>query len=758
MSEEYLPIKVVFPEQNDHVRPHTGGGKSKIFDEDDFIEHRDNIANEVDYLSDHFRESFTKQPDIPCVAKVKLRNDAIAKSHRPTRVLNERTCPIIGIKDLGELLISVDEGKLEKLKSVVTGEETDELKAQISAIEQILPYGPEDVIIKSELDFITESLKHESVPIKLKIFNHQNHDINNILSMGLNQILQEDEVDFEEVQYAENYSILKITKISLDTFKIASNYVGTQSISPLPYFSHVSPQFLNLSELDETNYPTPDPNIDYPIIGIIDSGIDPNNNIIKPWITATHSFVDESDRNYEHGTFVAGLCVHPKILNNNNTKFPENSAKIVDVIAIPDEDKGRVYEDQLIDIINTVVPMHPEVKIWNLSVGFYHQLCRDDKFSDFSIALDNIQKSNDIIFIISAGNYNRRPMRGWPRNTTEEDRIITPADSVMGITVGSLAHVENSNTMVKIDEPSPFTRHGPGPSFIPKPEISHYGGNCSITGAYLQSGILSLGIGNQLSECIGTSFSTPIVSNILANIIDSVNDDINISMAKALLIHSSVINSENLDAENVKYMGFGKPSDIKEILNCKPWSATMILDVDLIPGLEFHKWPFPIPDCLKNSNGTYRGDICMTLVYDPPLDAQYGAEYCRTNVDVSLGTYDLIDDVNRKHVKQIPLNPLDISELYEKHLIEHGFKWSPVKVYKRRLHRIKADTWRIYIKTQRRKEHTSEDPQPASLVITISDPNKTEPVYDQFIANINRLGWHSADLQIRDRIRTVISE
>ncbi len=36
--EEYLPIKVVFPDAKDTVRPETGGGPRKIFDEDNFAE------------------------------------------------------------------------------------------------------------------------------------------------------------------------------------------------------------------------------------------------------------------------------------------------------------------------------------------------------------------------------------------------------------------------------------------------------------------------------------------------------------------------------------------------------------------------------------------------------------------------------------------------------------------------------------------------------------------------------------------------
>ena len=38
-------------------------------------------------------------------------------------------------------------------------------------------------------------------------------------------------------------------------------------------------------------------------------------------------------------------------------------------------------------------------------------------------------------------------------------------------------------------------------------------------------------------------------------------------------------------------------------------------------------------------SGKCFGEIGMTLAYNPILDDRYGREYCRTNIDVSFGTY-----------------------------------------------------------------------------------------------------------------------
>lgn len=48
----------------------------------------------------------------------------------------------------------------------------------------------------------------------------------------------------------------------------------------------------------------------------------------------------------------------------------------------------------------------------------------------------------------------------------ERDRIISLADSVRAITVGSIALYETVDSIVKTNEPSPFSRRGPGANYI----------------------------------------------------------------------------------------------------------------------------------------------------------------------------------------------------------------------------------------------------------------------------------------------------
>ena len=144
----------------------------------------------------------------------------------------------------------------------------------------------------------------------------------------------------------------------------------------------------------------------------------------------------------------------------------------------------------------------------------------------------------------------------------------------------------------------------------------------------------------------------------------------------------------------------------------------------------------------------------MTLAYDPPLDASAGAEYCRVNVEASLGTYKRNKEGKREHKGQVPPEPKDIKKHYEKHLIEHGFKWAPTKVYHRNIPRgVAGDVWRLKLSVHNRSEFSTEEPQSAALVVTVADPSRQKPVYDETVQMLGRIGWQVTDLQVSDRVR-----
>ena len=121
-------------------------------------------------------------------------------------------------------------------------------------------------------------------------------------------------------------------------------------------------------------------------------------------------------------------------------------------------------------------------------------------------------------FVISAGNYDTPPLLDFPRvgEQVRAGRITAPADSVLGITVGAVSHVDYKIKGPKKHHPSAFSRHGAGPNYVIKPDLVHYGGSCSTDLAHI-AGIRSVN-GTRSAENLGTSVATPLVARTLAQI------------------------------------------------------------------------------------------------------------------------------------------------------------------------------------------------------------------------------------------------
>jgi len=138
--------------------------------------------------------------------------------------------------------------------------------------------------------------------------------------------------------------------------------------------------------------------------------------------------------------------------------------------------------------------------------------------------------------------------------------------------------------------------------------------------------------------------------------------------------------------------------------------------------------------------------------YYNDLNAFFGSEYCRSNIEVSLGTYDPGADGKQHQQKKIPEDPKLAGSAYEKDLVQYGFKWSPVKVYRREMSRVQGQTWRLDLSVEHRSGQPAE-PQRAALIITVADPLKKAPVYNEMVVQMNNLGWTANDLQVRTRLR-----
>jgi hypothetical protein len=745
MSAERFDIIKLGLRDNDIKKNDSGGGDPKYFAEGCGKELRDFISARINNLKQAFSNDFARYPEVPAVGKVRLKKDALAKSHRPIKIFNDKTCPIIGVDRFGELLIKVTPDRLDNLAKIVQETKSPQAEANITAIEDIAPNNINDVLAGIDLKTLKEKYrKNPGEPIKVQLFDYKDVNANNKNKEIFNKLVAQLGAEvLGIIKYSDTLISYKVKVPKESALEILASYIGVRKLTFFPRYK-VEPSRKNplMQSIDVSTLKMPDNNEDYPVVGLVDSGIAEGHPYLEPWIYARKIYVPDNERNYSHGTFVGGILVHGNEFLGNGS---DTGVKIVDVTAIPNWDKahgdvGELREDELIIILEEVVSEFRDiVSVWNLSLGTDEE-CKEESFSDLAIKLDDLQRQNNVIFVIAAGNINTLPLRGWPPGTYSCDKITSPADSVCGITVGSVAHLDCDNSLVKKGHPSPFSRKGPGPSFLVKPDIVHYGGNCRADGNSDGIGMVSFDEHGNLVESVGTSFSTPLVSQLTSKIYDAIENPSN-NLVKALIIHSArhpqlkITKSKQKELSIYDYYGFGIPGTMQDILSCPQNQFTLIIEGKLSIGNFISIDDFPFPDSLVKEGKCY-GEINITLVYDPPLNATFGVEYCRNNMNVSFGTWYIDKKGALKYKRRVPPEP-DLSGRFERELIANGFKWSPVKVYRKNLQGIKYGPWRLVIDLTPRREEVKYEPQNFALVMSIIDPEGSD-INSEMIAALQK--------------------
>ena len=761
-----LLIKVILPRQGVE-RPVPGGGpRPEPFRPVDPAFRR-SLSSRVQALRAAVVPVAKKVGAAP--ARVRLTPKAFAKSHRPDTLFSEKTCPIIGAGKLGELFIRATPSGLSQLDRVIQEGKSPKLIKELSSVETIEPITPEDRRGgQSAEDVIRHAPKIDAGYItKVQLFE-----------IGIDQ--DRLEADFREQcagarilvrqggysAASRNYEAVCQKPADVE---VLARIVGVRSVRQMPVLTSIRAMAGSGRPLP-VNLPLPDgPLSQYPVVGVIDSGVRADIPALNAWLLGRESTVAPEYQNPAHGTFVAGLVAFPRDLNPALGGLDASPCAVFDVQVFPNSDPAagdvdELTESELLQDLEGVLRDHAnEIRVWNLSLGT-NERCSLDKFSSFAVELDRLQEAYGVSIVISAGNYDERPRLDYPRTRTQLDvgRITTPADSVLGITVGSVSHIALPVTGPHDGEPSPFSRHGSGPNFIIKPDLVHYGGTCRPDGTQ-HLGVESIVPDGGVGDGCGTSFSTPLVSRLLANIYNQVTPAPSRELARAILTHHArdPRNGERVPDTEENFLGFGLPTPTPQCLECAPWMSTLVFEDTLRPGY-FLEWDdFPFPASLTR-NGRFFGDIWMTLAFAPARGAEWGSEYCETHIDAHLGVFKTTKtrETGATRVEFEGLVPPEFKNpglLYESFQVERLRKWAPVRTYFGSLGDtgVRGLRWRLKLQLLSRHGLDTPEmkhPQPFALLVTIADPKKSAPVYDEMAVKV-RSRFQSKNLSLRTTAR-----
>nr|WP_276533785.1 S8 family peptidase [Stenotrophomonas acidaminiphila] len=723
-------ILVEHPARELRQKP-AGGSERKHF-VDDVSAHRKEISQQWGKSANEALARAERGGLNRAVLKVKLHKGALAKSHRPHYLLEQAgRGKVIGGTKIGTLLVSVSRHSAAATANSITENITKNGVADVTTIEKIEAYTSDDV---ATIPLSDPSYRNGALA-RLFRFGDQNADA---------------EAREAVRQWAERKKA-ELKEVSPGTFSVkpkrANDLEGLVELGAIRELvpNHVILEPQHAANVDSARFQIPAPveGQHYSLVGLLDSGCYPVK-ALKPWLASQSNPIALEDTppssDFTHGTFIGGLLASARQLNGAQSELPLEPVRIVDVrvFSKAEQTKG----DDLIARIGDALREHPQVKVWNLSIGVPspHQ---SPEFSWLARELDVLASQRNVLFVVSAGNdIEPTPLRPWPagdHGIAGRDIICSPADTVLGLTVGSIAHSTEQGG-VKRGEPAPYSRRGPGPAAIPKPEVVHFGGNCTL-GNQIQGGLTSLATNGMTMEWHGTSFAAPMVASVAAQLWDTLetaNRSPTPALVKGMVVHSAAVHSPQRPADELHYFGFGQPIGLPESLLCTDEMFTTIHTVYIPQGQEVHH-KFPMPQCLL-VNGKFRGEVIITVCYPPILNPDGGAEYCRSNVNVSMGPV-LMGKDQKLHFKgSVPADPKKPSDALEESLIAHGMKWSPLKVYRRRFQGIEGTDWELRFDVlYRAGEPVPPEPQQAHAIVTVRGIDEGLHVYRDGVRALRNL-------------------
>lgn len=762
-----LLIKVIMPKQGSERRVPGGGSPPKPFRPVDAA-YRGRLSKQVSAISKAVSSQIKTTGVAP--VRVALISKATAKSHRPQQLFSEQTCPIIGSGRLGELFVKATPTGLENLVKTIEENDSDRIMKELSCVEAIEPITPKfrkGGVSSTDLLRASPRRSHGFVT-RVRLFDFESPEDQEKVLLDFQESCRKQKLKIGVRGYSSTSLAYEVQCRDVEQVDSLSKIIGVRSIAPMPAIGTLRPQMLSKAKLPAL--PSANKEDRFPVVVVVDSGISSQIPELESWVVGRHSDVVASERNTDHGTFVAGLICWGDRLNPTLSNMDSSPCGVFDLQVIPNNDPahgdtGRLTETEFLTSLDSALQQHANsYKVWNLSLSS-DQVCSLDEFSLLAEELDNLQEQYNVSFVISAGNYDTPPLLDFPRagDQVTSGRITSPADSVLGVTVGAVSHVDYKKTGPKQHHPSAFSRHGAGPNHIIKPDLVHYGGACSVDATH-RSGIRSVH-GTGSAENLGTSFATPLVSRTLAQIYHHVTPTPSTVLARALLTHHArdPRTKTRVPDGDENYFGFGFPAPVPECLECTPHTSTLVFDDVLRPG-HFLEWDnFPYPPSLYR-DGRFYGEVWMTVAFSPSRGARWGSEYCETHINAHFGVYRRQKSRKTGEYKPKPIfvglvppehkNP---GTLYESYQIEKLRKWAPVRTYHGDLGEKgeKGDRWRLKLQLLTRheaKKQVATRPQPFSLIVTIADPEKKVRVYDE-MARLVRNRFQAQNLTVRAATR-----
>ncbi len=390
------PVQIVLNDKDflSVPEPGQGGPHKDFFDSDkEFQKHRARLVTSVDRVETAIKLSGYDSAYL----KVQMREESLAKSYRPTKVVfNKSQFPCVGADNVGMLYfhascihlsslrrsIHVAEDTVEERISKNTGEPykaTSRVRSEVGAIKSIEITSPFDKRAFSVMDAVhlfkdpktvsgylvelfetptTNGFNDDELRVSLKTMliglGHgartlplQRLGRASILELQLTRS-EQDAIAFLDSNFLpkEIETGWYDPKVDLDPER-HERALDTLARHPLVRCIHLPIQ-LDLANQEEkasqivskalnekVKIPNPVQENHYPVVGVVDSGV---GSILDSWIIDRFDYLSQSDYDTKHGTQVAGLLTFGQRINDPDIIQEPDGCMIYDIPLYPKDD------------------------------------------------------------------------------------------------------------------------------------------------------------------------------------------------------------------------------------------------------------------------------------------------------------------------------------------------------------------------------------------------------------------------------------
>ncbi|QEW23556.1 type VII secretion-associated serine protease mycosin (plasmid) [Marinibacterium anthonyi] len=446
---------------------------------------------------------------------------------------------------------------------------------------------------------------------------------------------------------------------------LAIPQVAFVDFPPQPDILMERPEALTVEDMP----PVSPPEVDLPVVAILDSGVN-DNPLLEDGIVAREAFpaeLGEADI-FGHGTAVAGVACYGDLRNHLDQPVLVPAARIISAKVVTDQ--GQFFERRTLPTqMRTTIERIREAygcKLFVISLGDTRARFERGRVGPWAATLDELARELDVLIFVSAGNRDPRGGTSLEQGVTQypgyllenANRVCEPAGAVNALTVGSLAHSNglgpehefdvHIQRITEPDEPSPFSRSGPGAGGIKKPDFVDYGGTLVFDAVarrlqraphLANAGILTTNADFQRQLIVsktGTSFSAPHLAHKAAQVL-RYHPDSSANLIKAFMANSARVPEATqrrlggiIEAERDQIHGNG-------VVN--PATATfsddhrVVLYAEDSLGMDqFAVYQVPIPAEFQGNGPRW---IHVSLAFDPPV-RRTRAEYVGTRMNFRL--------------------------------------------------------------------------------------------------------------------------